>query len=100
MKRKANVVGGNTSTAHKFAHFFLKTKVQIRSQNTKKRRLTNPPQLTIIDKMSPSLTPVLHQRLQRAAVDAVCHLDNCCADDVVASADGEGLVEVRCGYER
>lgn len=54
---------------------------------------SDPPQLAVVDQVAPRLAPVLDQRREGAALDAVRDVVDGCADNVIATANGEGLVK-------
>jgi len=53
----------------------------------------DPAQLRVRDEVAPCLAPVGDEGGERAALDAVGDVVDGFADDVVATADGEGLFE-------
>jgi len=52
----------------------------------------DPAQLAVVDEVAPGLAPVGDQAGEGAALDALGDVVDGGADDVVAAADGEGLV--------
>jgi hypothetical protein len=52
---------------------------------------TDPAELRVVDEMAPCLAPVLDERLEGAALDAVGEVGNSGADNFVAATDCEGL---------
>ena len=53
-----------------------------------------PAQLGVVDEMAPGLAPVLDERGEGAALDAVGDVVDGGADDVVTTADSEGLSDM------
>jgi hypothetical protein len=51
----------------------------------------DPPQLAVVDKVAPCLTPVGGQGRQRPALDSLGDMVDCGADNVVSTTNGECL---------
>jgi hypothetical protein len=54
----------------------------------------DPAELAVIDEVAPGLAPVGDERGKGASLDAVGDVVDGCADDVIATTDCKGLLEL------